>query len=437
MMPDAWYLVRPEPFGGLVFDADDGTMLELDHEGFAVARRLLSGWGIWLTPAQRAFAAQLRRLLRYDRRRPVRWIPSDGWGAEAPVPTLSAPTLLDVQITTACHTGCPHCYASAVRHGMHMSWEDLCRVVREAADCGVCQIAIGGGEPLLHPRLPDLLLACRDAGIVPNLTTAGNAFTPALLAVIRRTCGAIGLSLEDVGERFASWRRFGFAAFRTAIAEAQDAGIRVVLQVTLSSANFPHLDDIVSFCAEQRGLYGVLFLAYKAVGRGRHAARHLSALPPDAVAQGLARAYRTLAPLTRVGYDCCLTPAIASVEAGEALTDAYHLEGCSATRGSLGIGPDLSVMPCTFTSSLPLGSLRTQSLREIWRGLASTLFRERLASHSRERPACRACHLRDRCLGGCPVMPLVNCHRHHLGAPPSATAPSHPQRPLPVRMASA
>ncbi len=425
---DLPYTLRREPFGGIVYDPAFGTMLELDHDGYAVARRLLDGRGFFFDREQRAFAAELRRQLRYDRLRPVRLIDREPWATDIPVPTLSAPTLVDFQITTQCHMGCPHCYASAVRNGTHVSWEDLSLVAHQLHDCGVCQVAIGGGEPLLHPRLPDFLALCTDLGIVPNLTTGGNEFTPALLTAIRRHCGAIGMSLEGVGEHYDAWRRFGFANFQAAIRTAQDAGIPVVLQVTLSAANLDHLDEITAFCRSQTGLYGVIVLAYKQVGRGMLAADGLGALPPDRVSAALKRCFDTLSPVTRVGFDCCMTPGIAGVEEASAFADASNLEGCSATRGSVGISTDLEVIPCTFTGQYKLGNLRRTTLREIWEGLACERFREGIETKASTNTSCSGCGKRSACRGGCPVMPLINCHRDHLGA-----GGGIPPAPVPVR----
>lgn len=409
------YILRRESYGGIVFDPFDGTMLELDHDGYAIARRLLRGWGFFFERSRRAFSKELKAALHYDRIRPVRELDRQPWATDVPVPTLSAPTLVDFQITSQCHTGCPHCYASAVRSGTHVAWEDLQLVVRQMADCGVCQVAIGGGEPLLHPHLVDLLAACTDHGIVPNLTTAGNAFTDANLQAIKRHCGAIGMSLEGVGERFERWRNITFADFRASVQRAKDAGIPVVLQVTLSAANIDDLDQIVDFALSQRPLYGVIFLAYKNVGRGTRAAPGLGTLDPALVSARLKGVFDRLSPHMRVGYDCCMTPGIAGVEDASDFASS-NLEGCSATRGSVGVSTDLDVIPCTFTGQYKLGNLRTTLLRDIWQGLSSELFRERIDTKSRTNASCSGCGKRQGCLGGCPVMPLINCNRDHLGA---------------------
>ena len=154
------YVLRREAFGGIVFDPFDGTLLELDHDAYAVAKKTLSGWGFFFDRETRDFCNDLKTRLHWNRHRPWHEVQGEPWGTGTPTPTLSAPTLVDFQITEQCNMGCPHCYASAVPGGEHVPWEDIVRVVEQLHDCGVCQLAIGGGEPLLHPKIIDLLELC-------------------------------------------------------------------------------------------------------------------------------------------------------------------------------------------------------------------------------------------------------------------------------------
>ncbi|MFW5829776.1 MAG: radical SAM protein [Planctomycetota bacterium] len=410
------YILRPEAFGGIVFDPLDGTQLELDHEAYALAKRVLRGGGLYWDRGKRAFARQLKRELHWRRWRGLRELRPQPWQPAAPVPTLSAPTLVDFQITSRCDMGCPHCYASAVKSGTHVPWPELELVVRQAHDCGVCQIAIGGGEPLLHPDIIPLLRLCQQQGIVPNLTTGGMDLDDDNIAAMKRYCGAIGLSLEGVGSRYERWRHRPFADFIRSLHRLQEAGIRTVLQITLSASNLDQLDELADFCLDHQPLYGVIFLAYKNVGRGTRAAQGLGSLPSEQVSAALMRTFLRLRPHMRVGYDCCMTPGIAGVEAAQAVIDHSNLEGCSATRGSVGISTDLDVIPCTFTGGYRLGNLRDRHLREVWQGAQAEAFRRRIQHKRSSNPACAGCGKQANCLGGCPVMPLINCHRDHLGA---------------------
>ncbi|MFW5830423.1 MAG: SPASM domain-containing protein, partial [Planctomycetota bacterium] len=249
---------------------------------------------------------------------------------------------------------------------------------------------------------------------VPNLTTGGMEFTEENLRALKRYCGAVGLSMEGVGARYDRWRSWGFDNFQASLERMHDASIPTVLQITLSAINIHELDEITDFCLSHPQLYGVIFLAYKNVGRGTRAADGLGAVDAHLVSQALKRSFDALSPHMRVGYDCCMTPAIAGVEEVSSFVDVSNLEGCSATRGSVGVSTGLDVVPCTFTGGYPLGNLRRQHLRDIWQGAQSEAWRRRIHGKSVGNSACAGCGKRANCLGGCPVMPLANCHQDHL-----------------------
>jgi radical SAM protein with 4Fe4S-binding SPASM domain len=303
---------------------------------------------------------------------------------------------------------CSHCYASSSPDGRHVPLADIELVISGAAECGVCQIALGGGEPLLHPDLYEVLNLCHQKGIVPNLSTNGMHLTKEILLMLRKFCGAVAVSLENTGDKLAQWRPAGFDHIKQVISAFQSFSIPTVLQITLGKMNFKDLGDIVDFCLCYPHLYGVIFLAYKPVGRGERFCGTLSSLDSLRVSKGLEAAFHKLSSKVRVGYDCCLTPAIAGHKNAGFVRKEY-LEGCSALRGSVGVSPELNVIPCTFLSDCVIGNLKQDSFVDIWNNRQAARFRDSLQQNSTENTACGECDIRNYCLGGCPVMDLVHC----------------------------
>lgn len=407
-------VLRREPFGGILFDPARGTHVEVDVEGFELLRDWLSGARLPATPEERAFVESVRgevpgigpALGRLRCRDELPEMPPRRYAT-----VLSSPSLVDLQVTRRCRMGCPHCYASSQPDGAHMAFADVARLLEEIARAGVCQLAIGGGEPLLHPDIVPILERAHALGLVPNLTTNGEALTPRVLDTMARCCGAVALSLEGVGDEFARRRRAGFGLFESSLRSLRAHGVRSVLQVTLSAENLPQLGSIVDYCLSCPQLYGVIFLAYKSVGRGERYDTPLSAVPPQELYPLLRGAFMRLTGHTRVGYDCCLTPGIAGIDVELGLSAEDTLEGCSAARTSVGVTTSLDVVPCTFLTHRPLGNLRERSFMEIWRGREAEAFRERLDALGDSREACRRCRTRPGCLGGCPEWDLVRCGR--------------------------
>jgi len=406
-------VLRREAFGGILFDPLDGTYLELDPEGFEVVRGWLVDGRAPATPEEQSFVESVHRempTLAAGSRRVRARIEVEAMAPTQHATVLASPTLVDLQVTNRCTVGCPQCYASSVPDGEHMAFEDAARILHELAAAGVCQIAIGGGEPLLHPQIVEIIELAYDLGIVPNVTTTGLALTPRVLETMARCCGAVALSLEDVGEGFAKRRKTGAGFFEASLEKLRAHKIRTVFQVTLSAENLPRLPAIVDYCLAVPDLYGVIFLAYKAVGRGDGYDTQLSAVHPGELYPWLREAFLRLSGHTKVGYDCCITPGIAGIDVELGFTDLDLLEGCSAARTSVGISANLEVVPCTFTTHLPLGNLAQRSFMDVWHGSPSTGFRTALDTQGDARTeTCSPCRLRNSCLGGCPVWDLVRC----------------------------
>lgn len=89
---------------------------------------------------------------------------------------LSVPELVDIKITDYCPYGCSYCYQNSTEQGLHADYDKLVSMIELMKEKGVFELAIGGGEPTLHPQFHNIIEACNkkndDGGyIVPNFTT--------------------------------------------------------------------------------------------------------------------------------------------------------------------------------------------------------------------------------------------------------------------------
>lgn len=406
-------VLRREKFGGILFDPADASHLELDQEAFALAYAWMVKRRLPTTDAEKNL---LRKIITElpalgDEPRPLRLCETSALplGPYRHATVLAAPTLVDLQITRRCLMGCPHCYVSAEAAGEHMSFSDAQIALDEITSAGICQLAIGGGEPLLHPQFSQILKYAYRRGLVPNVTTTGQGLTQELLDSLANYCGAVALSLEGIGEGFNVRRRSGFDFFQNTLEQLFASQISTVLQITLSAENIEQLPQIVEYCLKLPQLYGVIFLAYKPVGRGINFNKPLFALDEKTLYPLLRQAFLSLSDHTRVGYDCCLTPSLAGLEQELGFSAGEVLEGCSAGRTSVGISYNLDVVPCTFMPERPWGNLHHQRFLDIWSGIEADKFRQRLDKQVDEKDLCRECVSRQSCLGGCPEWNLARC----------------------------
>lgn len=78
------------------------------------------------------------------------------------------PNSMDIKITDYCDAGCKWCHEKSTVNGKHADLEYLLDILQDLPRG--TELAIGGGNPLSHPRLVPFLETCKSMGLVPNLT---------------------------------------------------------------------------------------------------------------------------------------------------------------------------------------------------------------------------------------------------------------------------
>jgi pyrroloquinoline quinone biosynthesis protein E len=110
----------------------------------------------------------------------------------------SVPESIHLQLNNVCNLRCPSCYVDL--ESQDSGSVPLVRIkelIEEWSEMGVFQLALGGGEPLLSPKLAPVVRYARQRGIVPNVTTNGSMLTERLLVEIQGSLGEMRLSLND------------------------------------------------------------------------------------------------------------------------------------------------------------------------------------------------------------------------------------------------
>lgn len=84
------------------------------------------------------------------------------------LPEIVHPESIDIKISDYCTLGCKFCHESSTPSGKHGDITKLISII-DCLPSGV-ELAIGGGNPLDHPKLLDLLVYCNKKGLIVNLT---------------------------------------------------------------------------------------------------------------------------------------------------------------------------------------------------------------------------------------------------------------------------
>ena len=110
---------------------------------------------------------------------------------------LPHPEFYDIKITNKCFGNCPYCYQNSTRNDEH--FDNIIEKTKEffgplSDNNKPFQVAIGGGEPTLHPNFIELLKTFKELGIEPNYTTNGMNLTDEILEATKEYCGGVAIS---------------------------------------------------------------------------------------------------------------------------------------------------------------------------------------------------------------------------------------------------
>ncbi|HUT35921.1 MAG TPA: radical SAM protein [Planctomycetota bacterium] len=94
---------------------------------------------------------------------------------------------VDFAVDFACNLRCEHCFAAALEQPGRrtMAAADYARVAEQAMRLGAVNFSFQGGEPLLFPRLREVIAACRPSRNVISVTTNGTLLTPERVAELK------------------------------------------------------------------------------------------------------------------------------------------------------------------------------------------------------------------------------------------------------------
>ncbi|MGD9126729.1 MAG: radical SAM protein [Planctomycetia bacterium] len=301
---------------------------------------------------------------------------------------FSAPLDVHMSITTRCNLQCRGCYAldhDEPAEDMDMPLDLAKTIIDRLSDMDVFTIAIGGGEPFLHPHLFEIASYARQKRVVSNITTNGLLID----AETARKCSVFGS--VHVSCHYPS----DLPRLADAVRALKKANIDVGLNVLASSSTYEKLPGIWKWCAKQ-GISRILLLKFKITGTNHDchdlmlSAEQEQSLFP--LIRKLSRRH-SIMPL----LDCSLFPALAYSWPRKKDLKFFDVNGCVGGNAILAITTDGYFKPCSFCQT-PCGDARLLD-RNTWKENKELAeFRQYRAHES-----CRTCTYESLCNGGCRI----------------------------------
>ena len=325
-----------------------------------------------------------------------------------------APVGLLAELTYRCPLQCPYCsnplQMSSVKNELTTAeWQD---VMRQAAELGVLQLHLSGGEPCVRQDLEDILATAIEVGLYTNLITSGVTLTRERLERMAKIgLDHVQLSIQETdpanADRISGYK--GGAPKKREVARwVKELGLPLTINAVIHRQNIESLPSMIDYAVE--------------VGAGRIEVAHT---------QYYAWALKNRAALIPTREAFMKSMKIVD-EAKERLKgvlvfdvvvhDHYAVrpKPCMGGwgRNLVDITPTGRVLPCHACETLPgltFDNVRDRPLADIW--LNGQAFQKFRGTEWMKEP-CRTCDRREIDWGGC------RCQAYAMTGDADATDPT-------------
>jgi pyrroloquinoline quinone biosynthesis protein E len=310
--------------------------------------------------------------------------------------TVSGPLALIAELTHRCPLHCVYCSnpRELTARSAELPAHDWSRIFRQAAEAGVMQLDLTGGEPLARSDLAELVESARAAGLYVNLITSGLPLDEKRLdELIAAGLDHLQLSFqgarEDAANEFAGAK--AHAQKRKVLGWLKSRRVAVTLNFVVHRNNLEQLAEMVAL-AENSSASRIEFAHVQYYGWAL--ANRDSLLPTrEQLEQSLEffeQARERLRGRIKVEY---------------VVPDYYAKfpKPCMGgwARKAMLITPGGDAMPCHAASvirGLRFDSVKEKSVKEIWE--SSEAFQKFRGEQWMQEP-CKSCDRRGQDFGGC------------------------------------
>lgn len=307
---------------------------------------------------------------------------------------------LYLEITSQCNAHCPYCYNRSGTDGSHMDSQMLYRLLDEAIEARVGNIAVSGGEPSLHPEFIPFLNACATAGVHTTvITNARFADDERCIEALRHS--NVQITLDQVSGALNDAYR-GTGSFRAikktflALARSGHAGRRI-MRVNIVKENQLFLETFISL-AKQWCATDISFHFLQRSGRDETYGGHIDISETPVLAQSICDRLECFHTYRREeGLDIRLAGCYPSSGCPFLLDDTLKIDWVPRVTA------EGKVYPCqSFSDDLFLmGDVTGSTISRIMCASPLREFVNMVNERRHNNPACSGCVWKYKCWKGC------------------------------------
>lgn len=313
------------------------------------------------------------------------------------MPSTGPPLALLAELTHRCPLQCPYCSnpLELEKAGAELGTDDWLRLFDQAADLGVLQVHLSGGEPTLRTDLEELVGCLASRRVYTNLITAGVTLDAARIAALA-SAGLDHVQISFQGADPETTERIGrypgaYDKKRIAAEHVRNAGLPLTINAPIHRENIGQVEEFIELAlaldADRLEIANVQYYGWAYLNR--------AALLPDIAdiseqSSLVERERERLKGVLNIDY---VTP------------DYYadYPKPCMGgwARDAMVVVPDGRVLPChaaATISTLRFDRVTERPLADIWE-MSEALERYRGFAWMQE--PCRTCPRRETDYGGC------------------------------------
>jgi len=229
--------------------------------------------------------------------------------------------VLSIHFTTKCNFDCPFCYIHKSTVEKDVDW--FCDLIKAASEYNIPQIAIGGGEPLLFPKIvTKLAKTAKHCDMNVSLTTNGSIINSEVIESLEYV-DLVSVSVDHHKVK-------------------SNGSIRNISSTIDSLSNLSNFEVGVNYLILDKIALGIMPLVFNYL---KTEGLKFYALQPKfyELNYGASELKRTI-KISSVLFDLYVDESIA-LEIGK-------IEECGCGRKIISVFPDGSISPCSFSSSI-------------------------------------------------------------------------------------
>jgi len=177
-----------------------------------------------------------------------------------------APRNLSIAITDRCDFECAHCHVP--RSPRWFPVDEILHICKEFEALGTLDVALGGGEPTLHP---DFEQVCKrlwnETGLGVSFTTHGHHLSPRLIESIHKHVSCVRISLDGIEPAYSQIRKRPLKDLLARL-DSLKGKVPFGFNVLITTATLDTLDGVLEL-ADSYGACEILLLPIVTGGKPR------------------------------------------------------------------------------------------------------------------------------------------------------------------------